>query len=988
MYSKNGYNKTGNTMQPVRLRKHRLAQAVSLSLLLTAGSNLALAQEAEPTAETKAEAEIEVVQVRGIRASMAENMAIKRLSSAVVDAITAEDIGKFPDKNVADSLQRVPGVVIQRDGGEGSTVSIRGLSSDLTFTQLNGNFIASSPGEPSRSFDYTLLPSAMIQTVEVFKSPEARLDAGGVGGTVLLHTRKPFDMDANSGVLNIESTYADVTDKHEPQFTGVYSWKNDAESLGLLVGYTRQNRTSRVLAGGTDSNVWRWSGVADAAVDVNGNPVDNNNNWAALTDAQGNVYNGVWFPQVARVGVTKEEREREGLQLTGQWRPTDRIELGFNYFGFTLGQDRTRSVVSMPEWSLNPNFLTGVTLDASGTIITGMDYTVGAGGAENDLQFPWMNGSYVREESTSDTFDFNFSYEGDSYRLKLVAGNTEAKGGPTESWDVAYKSSNWGENQPFIENAAQYAGWSLGDRMSMYMDPNTLTNLLNGVGGGRDPGSSNSSFVRSTLEERYYQLDVDFDVEWGIFTLIRSGLKFRDAKLHRETGNNFFLAPDFDIEGALASGRGIDQFDSYQWNGGMPLARDVLKPEGEGNIAGGFDINLMPVVDWDKYRDIILSNYKPYTRIEDNFVYNIREKGQAFYLQGDFSFGDFRGNTGVRIVKTKTTGESTDLYTYFLDHTDDVTGLPVTGDARFVENWQLISQTSEETYVLPSLNLVWDASENLVVRGALAKVMSPPGYSDLGSQERISFVSDEWADDRAAFNTQPGFSGSGGNKNLKPFESMQADLSIEYYYGTGSAVGMALFYKDVDNFVVPLVIDSVRDFAGEPGVVEPGQITISPYSTVGNGSNAKSQGVELFIQHAFDNGFGINANYTYNKTNQADVNVDGEKFGESPLVGSAKYQYNLSAFYETDDYSIRASYNKRGETVLGINSGLNVYQDPYDQIDVNASYALTERWLLTASVINLTKSESTSRLGNDTDARFLNNSYSGRRYYAGITFNF
>jgi iron complex outermembrane receptor protein len=959
MYSKKRYNETGNTTQPARLRKHRLAQAVSLSLLLTAGCNTALAQEAEPATEAKAEAEIEVVQVRGIRASMAENMAIKRLSSAVVDAITAEDIGKFPDKNVADSLQRVPGVVIQRDGGEGSTVSIRGLSSDLTFTQLNGNFIASSPGEPSRSFDYTLLPSAMIQTVEVFKSPEARLDAGGVGGTVLLHTRKPFDMEANSGVLNIESTYADVTDKHEPQFTGVYSWKNDAESLGLLVGYTRQNRTSRVLSGGTDSSIWRWSGVADTAVDVNGNPVDNNNNWAALTDAQGNVYNGVWFPQVARVGVTKEEREREGLQLTGQWRPTDRLELGFNYFGFTLGQDRTRSGVSMPEWSLNPNFLSGVTLDESGTIITGMDYTVGAGGAENDLQFPWMNGSYVREESTSDTFDFNLSYEGDSYRLKLVAGNTEAKGGPTESWDVAYKSSNWGENQPFIENAAQYAGWALGDRMSMYMDPSTLTNLLSGVGGGRDPGSSNSSFVRSTLEERYYQLDLDFDIDWGIFTLVRTGLKFRDAKLHRETGNNFFLAPDFDIEGALASGRGIDQFDSYQWNGGMPLAKDI-----------------------------ILSNYKPYTRIEDNFVYNIREQSEAFYLQGDFSFGDFRGNTGVRVVKTKTTGESTDLYTYFLDHTDDVTGLPVTGDDRFVENWQLISQTTEETYVLPSLNLVWDAGDNLVVRGALAKVMSPPGYSDLGSQERISFISDEWAKDREAFNTQPGFSGSGGNKNLKPFESVQADLSIEYYYGTGSAVGMALFYKDVDNFVVPLIIDSVRDFAGEPGVVEPGQITISPYSTVGNGTNAKSQGVELFIQHAFANGFGLNANYTYNKTNQADVNVDGEKFGESPLVGSAKYQYNLSAFYETDDYSIRASYNKRGETVLGINSGLNVYQDPYDQVDVNASYALTERWLLSASVINLTKSESTSRLGNDTDARFLSNSYSGRRYYAGITFNF
>lgn len=123
--------------------------------------------------------DMEVIEVRGIRSSMAANLDIKRLSSSVVDAITAEDIGKFPDKNVADSLQRVPGVVIDRDGGEGSSVSIRGLSSELTFSQLNGNFIASSPGEPSRSFDYALLPSAMIESVEVYKSPEARLDEGG-----------------------------------------------------------------------------------------------------------------------------------------------------------------------------------------------------------------------------------------------------------------------------------------------------------------------------------------------------------------------------------------------------------------------------------------------------------------------------------------------------------------------------------------------------------------------------------------------------------------------------------------------------------------------------------------------------------------------------------------------------------------------------------------------------------------------------------------
>jgi len=929
---------------------------------------------------------MEVIEVRGIRSSMAENLDVKRMSGSVVDAITAEDIGKFPDKNVADSLQRVPGVVIERDGGEGSSVSIRGLSSELTFTQLNGNFIASSPGEPSRSFDYALLPSSMIESVEVYKSPEARLDEGGVGGTVLMHSRKPLSMDANSGVFNVESTYADVTKEYEPQFTGLYSWKNDDENFGILVGYTYQKRTNRTLSGGTDANVWRYTGTGQPT-DINGNAVDNNNGWDVINDAGGNSYDGVWFPQVVRGSVLNEQREREGIQFSTQWRPTNRLELGFNYFGFTLGQDRTESVIDIPEWSLNSDFLTDVNLDESGTTVTGMQYDAMASGTESDMQFPWMRGSYVREESTSDTFDFNLTYEGDNFKARFVVGNTKSEGGPEESWEAAYKSSNAGENAATIQNAAQTAGWSLNqNNVSLNIDPNTLTNLQNGIGGGRDAGSSNSSFVRSELEEDYYQADVDFYVDWGFLKTIRTGIKYRNSSLHRETGNTFFLDPNFNIAAGEASEQGITRFDSYQWNGGMPLAQNVFKSE--SNIVGGFDINQMPSIDWNKYRDMVTANYVPYTRIEDNFVYDIEEKISAFYIQGDFEFSEVRGNLGVRVVQTKTLTSSTDLYTYQLDHTNDETGEQVTGDARFVEDYQLVTQKNKDTQVLPSFNIAWDATDNLVIRGAIAKVMSRPDYSDLGAQQRITFVSDEWADDRAAFNEQPGFSGSGGNKNLKPFESVQADLSIEYYYSEGSAVGLALFHKKVDNFVVPLVIDAEQSFAGKNNIVDAGTINIAPYSTVGNGTDAVSKGAEIFIQHAFDNGFGFFANYTYNKTNKADVTVNGEEFGQSALIGSAKYQYNTSVYYEGDAFNIRASYNKRGETVLGLNSGLNVYQDPYEQVDVNASVNLYEGLSLTAAVINLTKSESVTRLGDDTDARLLNSSYSGRRYYAGFNYSF
>ncbi|MBB1354147.1 TonB-dependent receptor [Pseudoalteromonas sp. SR45-5] len=930
--------------------------------------------------------DMEVIEVRGIRSSMAENLDVKRMSGSVVDAITAEDIGKFPDKNVADSLQRVPGVVIERDGGEGSSVSIRGLSSELTFTQLNGNFIASSPGEPSRSFDYALLPSSMIESVEVYKSPEARLDEGGVGGTVLMHSRKPLNMDANSGVFNVESTYADVTKEYEPQFTGLYSWKNDNENFGVLVGYTYQERTNRTLSGVTDANVWRYTGTGQAT-DIHGNTVDNNNGWDTINDANGNSYDGVWFPQVVRGSVLNEKREREGIQFSSQWRPTNRLELGFNYFGFTLGQDRTESVIDIPEWSLNPDFLTDVNLDESGTIVTGMQYDAMASGVENDMQFPWMRGSYVREESTSDTFDFNLTYEGDNFKARFVIGNTQSEGGPEESWEAAYKSSNAGENAATIQNAAQTAGWSLNqNNVSLNIDPNTLVNLQNGVGGGRDAGSSNSSFVRSELEEDYYQADVDFYVDWGFLKTIRTGVKYRNSILHRETGNTFFLEPNFDIAAGEASEQGITRFDSYQWNGGMPLAQNVFTSE--NNIAGGFDINQMPSIDWNKYRDMVTASYVPYTRIEDNFVYDIEEKISAFYIQGDFEFSEVRGNLGVRVVQTKTLTSSTDLYTYQLDHTNDETGEPVTGDARFVEDYQLVTQQNKETQVLPSFNIAWDATDDLVIRGAIAKVISRPDYSDLGAQQRITYVSGEWAEDRAAFNELPGFSGSGGNKNLKPFESVQADLSIEYYYGEGSAVGLALFHKKVDNFVVPLVIDVEQNFAGKNNIVDAGTINIAPYSTVGNGTDAVSKGAEVFIQHAFDSGFGFYANYTYNKTNKADVTINGEEFGQSALIGSAKYQYNTSVYYEGGYFNVRASYNKRGETVLGLNSGLNVYQDPYEQIDVNASVNLYDGLSLTAAVINLTKSESVTRLGNDTDARLLNTSYSGRRFYAGFNYSF
>ena len=962
---------TRNALYDTPLKRGFIKSLLCLSVLGAIGS--VHAQDTQPEDEETTE----VIEVRGIRASSAENLAIKRLSNATVDAITAEDIGKFPDKNVADSLQRVPGVVIQRDGGEGATVSIRGLSSDLTFTQLNGNFIASSPGEPARSFSYALLPSTMISRVEVYKSSEARLDEGGIGGTVIMHSRRPLEMEANSGILNIEYTNADITDKYEPQFSGIYSWKNDDEDLGFLVGYTKQDRINRAQSSRVNilnQNFYYTEMVNQQTIDGG---------------AQG------YAPQSMVQEVLEEQREREGVQITAQWRPTERLELGMNYFRFTLGQDSILNQLEYPEWNNNDNFWTDIRVDAEAEYVTGIDYASGAGGTFMPSAIPRINGEYTIEESTSDTFDFFASYEGDDFNVKMSAGHTEAEGGPSEKFRAAY----------YLNEASSYYGWDLTNKeMTTYMDPSAIDNLKAGIGGDADVGATDSSFVSGTQEETYASIDVDYYVDWGVVEKLVLGAKYRDGEIHRETRNSFYLSPDFDIAGEEAAGT-IDLDDDYSRNGGIPNITDVILSGSLDNLSDAINTNLFPAVDWYRYRDLVNENFVQYTRFEDNYVYDVNEKITAAYVQADYSYKEIRGNVGVRVVRNKTISGSSDKITYRLDWTDD-DGAELPIDQQRVEDFVYIEKENTYTEVLPSLNIVWDINENWVLRGAAAKVMARPGYNSLGQFQTLTYTSSEYSADRSG---EPnfdevidgeGWTGSGGNNNLQPFLSTQFDMSLEYYYGEGSGMGLALFKKDVDNFVVPLIIDITqsgpeRQFtlpnANDKVVTAGGDdFTVREFSTSANGTDASSQGMEVFIQHFFDNGFGVYANYTYNDTNQANVELDGQKVGESPLTGSSKNQMNFSIFYEDDLFSVRASYNRRGKTVQGYNASWekNYFQDPYAQVDLNASYNFSENLVFSASVINLTKSDTYTYLGDDTDKRFVQNAYAGRRFYAGATYRF
>lgn len=932
--------------------------------------------------------------VTGYRRSIEESLSQKREANAFVDVITAEDVGKFPDKNVADSLQRVPGVIIDRDGGEGSRVSIRGLSSDLTLTELNGNFIASADsGDPSRSFNYLLLPSTLIGSVEVYKSSEARLDEGGVGGVIINRTRRPFDLKPWSGNISVEGTYADVTRKVEPNVSGLVSWHNEEKTFGLLLGTTYQERTNRSLSASGDS--WHWwtdDRTTQPATDVNGKPYANDdaiNYWndgqnGGVSTRDGKRYSGYWAPQSVSETILDQKRKRLGIQATAQMKPFDNMTITANYFRFQLNGDYTSSTIKIPEWGYG-NFFTGGTLDRSGTVLTGANFQVPAEGtgcrvAGNlcTMETPAPQDTFTREKTVSNTYDVRGDWSHDRLEASFVIGKTKAKGGPSFQFYAQAKPRNG------TVNGNSLSAWNFSDQsIAMQFSPDIIQNMLNGVA-QIDLGSTGSGFTNSSISQRYAQVDVTRHFETFIDSL-QLGVKWRDGRIHRETGRFEWYS---DAANTL-------RFQDTP--GGALALPEIFFPNSLGNIAGGFETTAFPAINIAKYIDYLNRTYNGPVRVaEPQNVYDIGERIWAGYAQLNFKSDRVRGNLGVRLVNTRQSGLSTDVLYYENDYCQNGPGgsfdpnrpLGEDGNCLVIPQSQrelrVFSQNSERksyTDILPSFNISWDATSDLLLRGAVSKVISRPNFGDLAGARGLTFNADPFVFDRKEFGALPGWFGNGGNFDLKPFSAWQYDVGVEWYFHRGSVIGATLFRKDVSNFIVPVVIDLQQEVAGET-------VTVQQYATQANGSKAVSQGVEVYAQHTLPFGLGAQVNFTFNDTSTADVSLNGSSVGSSPLVGSARTQVNASVFYEHGTVLLRASYNRRGEVVRGLSSGLNVYSDPYQQVDLNAAFNLIDNLQLTASVINLTKSEERAHLGNDTKDRFISNVYSGRRAYVGVSYKF
>ncbi|MEQ4576766.1 MAG: TonB-dependent receptor, partial [Gammaproteobacteria bacterium] len=572
-----------------------LSAAIAIALAAAIAPADVLAQQAGTAASTTPPPDattLDSITVTGYRYAIEKSLDQKREANAIVDVVNAEDIGKFPDKNVADALQRVPGVIVSRDGGEGKNVSVRGLSSELTLTELNGNYIATaeSNGDPTRSFNYTLLPSNMLSSAELFKSPEARLDEGGIGGTVILHTRRPLDMEANTGFVSVEGTRADTTKKTDGQFSGSYAWHDKDDRFGIFVGYTQQKRTTRTLDASTEN--WQWYGDdydGHPATDVNGRPSGMTSYWwgeSGFYDQGGRYYTNFMMPTSVNLNVKEEERERKGGQVTLQFKPNDNLTLTANYFRFDLSQDSQTNTLKIPEWNLaryngdgnwpGGRMLDGLALDRSGTIVTGAQYSAHAGktyycseaaaaaggmapggwGPDDcTIPTPQITGSYNLESALSQTADFEAAWRGESMDITFKGGRTWAKGGPDLQFAVPLKPRR--QNADGSWTLGNYASaWDVTGTPTMAFSPELMQNLKDGIL-QVDLGSTGSSWTRNTTQQKYFQLDTTWYNDEGFLDSLQFGVKYRDGGIHRSTGNSYWVCPGTDP----------GDYENRYWNG-------------------------------------------------------------------------------------------------------------------------------------------------------------------------------------------------------------------------------------------------------------------------------------------------------------------------------------------------------------------------------------------------------------------------------------
>lgn len=952
----------------MKINKTPVAAAAALALMSVAFS--AYAQQADDKKDKKAEAnqQLDQVVVTGIRASQEKALNLKRNADAHVDVITAEDIGKMPDKNVADSLARIPGVAVLNSpaGGSGGfderdRVGLRGTNPSLTQTLINGHSIASGDwfvldqtgAGVGRSVSYSLLPSELVNRVEVRKSSEASLVEGGTAGSVNIITRKPLDFSkALTFEAGIGAVYADLPSKTDPQLSVLANFKNEAKTFGVLVQAFSEKRHLR--RDGVETLGYRQ---LDKALD--------STLLAAHPDLE-----GVWAPTSMGAALFQQERERKGGLITLQLKPTNDVDLsltGFsskmdaanynnNYLYLNDNDGHTAGVL--------PSVQSGKAMIAPGYVVTtvgGVRTLTQANFVSTTAGTPFTNGevdAISRPTSAASSRYLNLDGKWKVNDLLSLAGQAgTSKGrGITGTQDIF---------APLIQSTSagyQLNGAGTAPVFNSGVDPSNTNNATNGRYFDWIWGVQN---VNTTDKEDWLQIDGEYQLNAGVLSSLKFGL--RGAKHQRYTGAMIAQAP-----GCTGNpNTGLDWGASPYFcanSAGSPynpanfLTPDAFYPSDFGKGLGSVPANIAYYSQSAltaygtnfSYRDPVLRRWP------DNGEYAVTEKTTAAYLQGNLEGQDWTGNVGLRIVRTKQdTDNIVPISRAPAGTVADITG-SLFGD--------YATLTSSRTYTdyLPSASIRMDLRKDLVGRLAISRTMTRPDYTALSGFTMLNGYSDPTG---TAVGT-----GTAGNPGLKPLRSTNLDANLEWYFAPRAFASIGLFHMDMSSYITDGFINGVYRTevtpAGAPAGTPP-TIVDAPYRLLSQvNKKARVSGVELGFEMPVAGSFGVSANYTY---------ADGHDQDGHVLRGATKHTANLGGFFENDMFSARINYSYRSDTFIGLDRNSEYTQKGGGVLSASLGWKMNDHFSLSLDALNLNNPTLKYFALNDSQPRGIYTN--GRQYY-------
>ncbi|MCW8124970.1 TonB-dependent receptor [Microbulbifer halophilus] len=898
---------------------------------------------------------VEEVQVTGIRSSIKSSLDIKKNSVNVVDAIMAEDIGKFPDQNIAEALQRMSGVTITRNAGEGQNITVRGLGGDYNVTTINGRRMASE--HSSRDFNYDLIAAELLKGVEVYKSPVAKTQEGGIGSVINIRTRRPLDFSGLKVSGSVKGIYEDRTEDMNPQASFLVSNTFADGTFGALLTGVYSERTLRTDAyqgeGFYNLDEEDWITVRQ--------DVDGDGEFDPAVDSE---YGSI-IPGYVRYTNWQDTRERAGASLALQWRPRDDIEVNFDslYSAYdTNGEQYEISFVTYDEsWTPGIPNVTDLGFDGDGLVNA---LTLGDG-AMAEL----LNTSRPRKTET------------------FQVGNNVAwhiRDNLTLAVDVSHSASentNNGDNRYIVargfvdEISIDQSGGNLLPDITMKPALSHTSPF------GAHYSYNSGDEIRDEVSEFKFDGDwvpldsivssVAFGINYGDQTKERDSYSSVNPSIFSNAGALFENYPEYDPD--MSASENIAGFDLFR------LPADVLvAPRFDNFLDGEAGSHPAPWAsfDYDKLyafyqsispeatEDLVKAQFRP------NDSFSVGETTLAAYVQADLQSElwarPFTLNLGLRAIETtvNSSGFSLDPDAVRFEASDEPGELQYVGD----ESDYQYRMDFEDSYtdVLPSLNFKWSLRDDLIYRFSAAKVITRPGIDSLTAYSYMNLREFE------LYTSNPG---------LEPMRADQWDTGLEWYFSDYGALTGTLFLKDIESFIE----------SGRNGSRTIDGRNFAVYSAINGDKGAEIRGAELTYQQSFGGilpepfgGLGVQLNYTYVGSEYEDRE---RREAGLPFQGMPKNSYNAVLYYEDDAFQARLAYNWRGKVMTNPEAwGGPSWDADYGQYDFSADYDWTENINVSLSVNNITNERNWGYIERPDQVSHL--ARYGRLFNLGVSANF